>query len=95
MPKFVVSAQAERDLEDIGDFISLDNPVRAVSFIQEITLYFWTVAERPMSFPDRADLAPQLRSAIFRRYLILFEVGDDNVKIARVVHGARNLKALF
>lgn len=28
--------QAEIDLEEIGDYIALDNPARAVTFIQEV-----------------------------------------------------------
>ena len=28
--------QAEIDLEEVGDYIALDNPARAVSFIREI-----------------------------------------------------------
>jgi len=31
--------QAEIDLEEVGDYIALDNPARAVSFIREIQRY--------------------------------------------------------
>ena len=31
-----LTPQAEIDLEEIGDYIALDNPKRAVSFIREI-----------------------------------------------------------
>jgi plasmid stabilization system protein ParE len=31
-----ISAEAERDLEDIADYIAKDNPVRAMTFVQEL-----------------------------------------------------------
>ena len=95
MAGFVVSAEAESDLEAIGDFIYLDNPGRSVTFILEMTEYFRTIAERPLSFPNRNELAPKLRSAVYGRYLILFEMGESEVRIVRIVHGARDLSSLF
>jgi len=34
--RVVLSNQAEIDLEEIGDYIAADNPVRAVSFVREM-----------------------------------------------------------
>lgn len=31
-----ITAEAERDLESIGDFTARDNPERAMSFLQEL-----------------------------------------------------------
>lgn len=31
-----ISAEDERDLEDIDDYIAKDNPVRAMTFVQEL-----------------------------------------------------------
>ena len=41
---------------DIADFIALDSPERAVSFIAEIEAKMMEAAERPGSFPARRDL---------------------------------------
>jgi len=39
--------QAEIDLEEVGDYIALDNPRRAVSFIREIRQRCEKIADGP------------------------------------------------
>jgi plasmid stabilization system protein ParE len=39
--------QAEIDLEEVGDHIALDNPLRAVSFIDEIRQHCEKIADGP------------------------------------------------
>ena len=39
--------QAEIDLEEVGDYIALDNPRRAVSFIREIRQHCERIADGP------------------------------------------------
>jgi toxin ParE1/3/4 len=41
-----LTPQAEIDLEEIGDYIALDNPKRAVSFIREIRQHCEKIAPR-------------------------------------------------
>jgi toxin ParE1/3/4 len=40
-----LTPQAEIDLEEIGDYIALDNPKRAVSFIREIRQHCERIAD--------------------------------------------------
>lgn len=80
---------------DIGDFIALDNPGRAASFVAEIEATMMQAAERPGSFPARLDLHAGLRSARHGRYLIFFLEAADEVQIVRVLHGARDLPRVF
>jgi len=75
----------------IGDFIALDNPARALSFVVEIEATMATIAERPESFPSRDELIAGLRNARHGRYLIFFLVTAGEVQIVRVLHGARDL----
>jgi toxin ParE1/3/4 len=85
-----LAADAIADLDAIFGYIAEDNPRRAVSFIDEIIGRFDAIAERPLSYPAREDLAPGLRAGLHRPYLILFRITGDTVEIARVVHGARD-----
>lgn len=80
---------------DIGDFIALDNPSRAVSFIVEIEATMMGAANRPGSFPARFDLHDGLRMARHGRYLIFFLEAASEVRIVRVLHGARDLPQIF
>jgi toxin ParE1/3/4 len=87
---------ALNDIIEIGDFIALDNPMRARSFIAEIEqTIFNKIAIRPRSFPARDDLAPDLRAAAHGRYLLFFRMTDEVVEIVRVFHGARDLRRMF
>ena len=95
MPRLVVLPAAREDLIGIGDFIARDNPVRALSFVAELEARMHQVAERPESFPARGDLHEGLRAARHGRYLIFFLPLDDEVRIVRVLHGARDLPGVF
>ena len=95
MKPVTVSDRAEADLADIADYISLDNPRRALSFADELEARFDDICERPMSFPARPEWGVDKRSAVHGRYVIIFRANDDDIEILRVVHGARDLDELF
>ena len=83
---------AQADLIEIGDYIALDNPDRALRFVLEIEeVIFKQIADRPSSFPLRADLAVDLWVAHHRRYLIFFRQLSNSIQIVRVLHGARDI----
>jgi toxin ParE1/3/4 len=85
------SPKAALDLEEIGDYISRDNPTRALSFIDEIESHCQRIVETPAAFPFRNDLAPGVQMTVHGRYLILFRALPDTIRIERIVHGARKL----
>jgi toxin ParE1/3/4 len=87
--------KALQDLEAIGDFIAADNPARAVSFIDELLTLCAAISEQPRAYRRRDDLASGLRQAVHGRYLILFTVGEEEIVIERVLHGARRLEDLI
>ena len=95
MPRLVILPAARADLIEIGDFIGLDSPERAASFLAEIEAKMIKAAERPGSFPARDELHEGLRSARHGRYSIFFIEAHDEVRIVRVLHGARDLPRLF
>jgi len=95
MRRLRITQQAYLDIDAVADFIRPDNPSRAETFVDEIASKIQTIAERPLSFPDRADWSPGLRSAVHGRYLILFDCDETIVTILRVVHGARDIAKLF
>ena len=49
--------QAEIDLEEIGDYIALDKPRRAVSLIREMRQRCEKIAEGPHHYVVRPDLS--------------------------------------
>lgn len=95
MVRLTVLPAARQDLIEIGDFIALDNPQRALSFMAEIEARMIEVVQRPASFPSRNDLHEGLRTARHGRYLIFFLALPEEVQIVRILHGARDLPGIF
>lgn len=95
--RLLLSPRAAADLEEIGDYIARDNPVRASSFVAELEGKCKAIAASPELYPSRIDLAPGLRMAVHGRYLVLYRdlPGEDTVRVERVLHGARNLQRLL
>ena len=50
--KLTVSPLAEHDLEAIGDWIAQDNPVRAISFTEELYQQCLLIAESPVLYRE-------------------------------------------
>ncbi len=95
MARLVILPAARADLIEIGDFIAADSPQRALSFVAEIEAGMRETAERPGSFPARDELHQGLRAARHGRYLIFFVEQGDEVRVVRVLHGARDLPRAF
>ncbi|WP_407647929.1 type II toxin-antitoxin system RelE/ParE family toxin [Cereibacter azotoformans] len=47
----MITAEAEADLETIGDYIARDNPVRALSFLRELYQLCLDIADMPQAWP--------------------------------------------
>ena len=85
------SPAAERDLEEIGDFIAQDNPRRALSFVVELREIATAVEYSPLAWPERADLLPGLRMRRFGRYLIFYRADQNGIRIERILHASRDI----
>jgi len=94
MKRLTFSPQAALDLEEIGDYIARDNTTRALSFLSELELHCYRIAEMPTAFVKRDDIAPGIQMAVHGNYLILFNTEGNAIRIERVVHGARQLQNL-
>ena len=90
-----LSPLAEEDLEDIGDYIARDNPTRAISFVRDIRERCAKIAAVPMAAPLCPELAEDVRMIIFGQYLIFYTVEAEEIRVERILHGARNIRYLF
>ncbi|WP_336748857.1 type II toxin-antitoxin system RelE/ParE family toxin [Pantoea vagans] len=93
--KLGISPLAEQDIEAIGDYIAQDNPVRAVSFTEELYQRCLLIAESPIIYKERPELGHSVRTCAYGRYLIVFRVLDTEVRIERLLHGSRDIITLF
>lgn len=92
----VITARAEADLEQIGDYIARDNPRRAITFVAELIERCERLAETPEGFP----LIPRYEASGIRRrtyggYLIFYRVGEDRIEILHVLNGAQDYEAIL
>ena len=93
--RLAFSPLAERDLEAIADYIAANNPTRALSFIRELRTMCSQLAQHPQGYRLRPELGEGIRSCAHGRYVIFFEIAPGGVAIVRILHGARDLPAMF
>jgi toxin ParE1/3/4 len=94
----VLAPEAEADLDDIAYYIATNSGSLdlAERHIDAITYRFLLLAEHPRMGRSRVDdLGPGLRSFPVGDYLIVYAIDGVDVHILRVVHGRRDLPALF
>ena len=91
----ILSPLAERDLEDIGDYIARDNPRRALSFIIELRRQCVKIATAPQAYRPRPELGDGVRSCAHGNYVIFFHEDRNGLGIVRILHGAMNIEARF
>ncbi len=53
------------------------------------------LAESPGIGRRREELAPDLRSLPVGNHVIFYRVRDDGIEVIRVLHGARDIDAIF
>ncbi|QBD75173.1 type II toxin-antitoxin system RelE/ParE family toxin [Ktedonosporobacter rubrisoli] len=87
----IFTAQAETDLESIADYIALDNPARALSFVQEIRERCRHIAHAPRGYPLAPEYGEDIRKLPFGNYLILYTLQADDIVILHIPHSARDL----
>ena len=87
--KVHLSAEAEAELETIGDHIAQDDPARAVSFVVELREACLGLGE----FPRRFALVPRferrgVRRRVHGNYLIFYRVDENAVFVVHILHCA-------
>lgn len=90
------SEAAERDLEDIGDWIGQDNLARAVTFVRELQARCLSLGKYPQRFPAVCSIADvPVRKLSHKGYLVLYSVREGEVTIARIIHGSRDWASIL
>ena len=93
--QLLIRPLAAYDLEEIGDYIAQDNPVRAGSFVAELRAQCEKICLNPAGYRRRPELSDDLRSCAHDNYVIFFESTTEQVTIARILHGARDIPEIL
>jgi toxin ParE1/3/4 len=87
--------RANRDLWEIWDYIADDSPDRADDLIATFDTKFRILAGQPELGRRRDELSENLRSLAVGRYVIFYLPIPKGIEVVRVLHGARDMNALF
>ena len=94
--RVVWTETAWADLEQIVTYIAKDSSNYAAAFAREALKAARSLAQfsnRGREVPELAD--PDVREIFVRSYRLIYDVAVDVVHILGIVHGARDLKALW
>ncbi len=80
-------------LQDIEEYISRDNPVAAIEFIDDLI----SVAETIVDFPEKGRIVPELsiekiREVFHKNYRIVYLIKKNSIDILTVFEGHQLLK---
>lgn len=92
---YVLTGKARQDLDEINDFIAVDDPQAADRFLDA----FSRKSQMLVQFPEMGrrwdDIRPPLRSFPLGKYLIFYRLIDEGIEIVRVLSGYRDFEAIF
>ncbi len=95
MPRVTRRPLAQTDILEIWDFIADDSIAAADRWVDHLDEQFRLLATQPMMGRARQELAPGVRSFPVGRYVVFYLPLDDGIDVVRVLHGARDIDAMF
>jgi plasmid stabilization system protein ParE len=92
--RIVWTDHAWNDLDQIADYIVTGSKAYASGFVRQIM----TRADSLELFPHAGAIVPEfdradVRETFVKKYRLIYQVADEEIRILAVVHGARELPA--
>lgn len=93
----LLSAEAESDIEAIGDYIAQDDPMRALDFVAALRRRCTGLATMSERFPVVERYTDRgVRKLVHGNYLIFYRLADaETVIVLHVLHSARDYDGLI
>lgn len=95
MRRVIHTRRAREDLLSIWSYIAADSPAAADRLLDAIDHRCALLADNPKLGPARPEITPELRYSPVRSYLIFYREVSEGIEVVRVLHGARDLRAIF
>lgn len=95
MGQVTYTRKAREDLLSVWTYIAADNPTAADRVLDAIDRRCARLSENPKLGRARSDMRPSYAISPWVGYLIFYREVPYGVEIVRVLHGARNLRAVF
>lgn len=91
---YVPSSEARNDLADIWDYVAIHNESAADKLIDSLMQRLRQLGAHPYIGRARNDLRTGYRSIAEGEYLIFYQIARPHLRVARIVHGKRDLPKL-
>ncbi len=95
MPRITRRPLAETDILEIWDYIAEDTFAAADRWVDQLDEKLRLLAIQPLMGRTRDELERGVRSLPFGRYVIFYMPTDVGIDVVRVLHGARDIDAVF
>lgn len=95
MSRIRFTEPAAQDLEEIYNYIAVDNLAAADALLSRLQKQWRRAAENPGVGRKRDELKPNLCSVTEGNYLVFYRQVADGIEIVRILHGARDIETLF
>jgi toxin ParE1/3/4 len=95
MARLTITESARADLQEIRAYITKDNPAAARRVVERLRDHARKLAATSGIGRKREDLRPDLFSFPVGRHVLFYRPQAGGIVLVRVLHGARDLPALF
>ncbi len=95
MSRVLRRRQAAADIAGIWQHIAQDKPAAADRWIDDLDQQFGLLARQPLMGRERGELAVDVRSFPFGRYVIFYVPLADGIDVLRVLHSSMDIEARF
>ena len=94
--KVVITEAAWTDMLNIGRTIMQDSPIRADTFVRELYERCDTLSQMPRAFPLLPGHEEHgIRRRVHGQYLIFYCIGETNIEVLHVLHGAQDYERVL
>lgn len=96
MAEVIWTEPALQDLDDLAEYIALDNPSAACNLVDDVL----NKAERLADFPDSGRIPPELPNSVYREVVVppcrvFYRKDREQVLILHVMREERELRAFM
>lgn len=92
--RLLIFPSAQQDFRDIVDYVNELSPQAALELYDEIVDNIGSLSEMPARCPlmkTHVLRAKGYRAQMVHSYLVFYVIGDDTVKIRRILYGRRQI----
>ncbi|KPM33858.1 Plasmid stabilization system [Croceitalea dokdonensis DOKDO 023] len=92
LKSFLLSNDADADLDKIFDYTEAEHDFnQAVKYFSDLDNLFEQLVKNPNLGKERKEIRKSIYSIVEQEHIIFYEIREEYVLIARVLHGRRDI----